>query len=239
MFQDIHTAPSIANCAAASFQFTREFGQVLGDLHDATSFTSSPATICIPKDSLFDRENVGTRHDLKFLQEMFEHLPISNNLYESNQARYVRLIHIITLTEGQIRTYHRDNHSLNKGLAVSSKWLTHDLSETVFHRWYQNAIDTFFTHHPEYRANLSALRPREQFFLTFFMFHCVYSPLKELLSKPDTSYHLSLSYPIVITFGPGQGHSGHGQLYTPPLHWFTMRGPWTTSCRISCGSQVP
>ena len=162
IFHDIHTSLSIADRAAASSQFIREFGQAPGGLHNATPLMSLPAEIRIPSLSLFDRENVGSKHDLEFIQGMFQHLPIGNNLYESNQTRYIRSIHIITLTEGQIRTYHRDNYSLNKGLAVNSIWLTHDLIETVFHRWYQNAVDTFFTPHPDYRANLSALM-RDEF----------------------------------------------------------------------------
>ena len=206
MFQDIRSASLAQDRAEAFSQFTREFGQVIGDVHDTTPLTCSPAIISIPNDSLFDRGDVGAISDFRFLHHMFQHLPIGDNLYESNHSRYVRLLHIITLTERQIRTYHQDISSLNKKSTINSVWLTHDLMENVFHKWYQDAIDIFFTHYPERRNDLSALNPREQFVLTFRACHFVYSPKSEFLSNPEISSYLSLEYPIVITFDPDEGH---------------------------------
>ena len=68
-------------------------------------------------------------HNLKFIRQMFRHLPIGNDLYdlyESNQSRYMRLINLVILTE-----YHRDLYPDYKGADGDSIWLTHDLVETV------------------------------------------------------------------------------------------------------------
>jgi hypothetical protein len=117
------------------------------------------------------------------------------------------LIHLVTLTEVQIRTYHRGFNPGYKGVAFDSIWLIRDLMEIVFQRWYRNAVDAFFDRHLEYQDNLSALCPRDQLFSTFRMFHFVQSPLSEFLSVvSNTSHFSSLTYPIVITFDPNLGH---------------------------------
>ncbi len=85
----------------------------------------------------------------------------------------MRLIKLVTLTEAQIRANHRELYPGYKGVAVDSIWFTHDLMEIVFQGWCREAVDVFFIQYPEYRENLSALRPRDQFFLTSQTFHCI------------------------------------------------------------------
>ena len=91
-------------------RWLREFGHVLGDPRDETLLTHATAEILIPPGSMFDRDH-GRKHDLRFIRQMFQYLSIGDGLYESNQPRYMRLINLVTLTEAQIRTYHREFHS--------------------------------------------------------------------------------------------------------------------------------
>jgi hypothetical protein len=120
----------------------------------------------MPRESLFARDH-GKVHDLRCIRQMFQHLCIGDGLYESNHSRYRRLINFVTLSEAQIRSYHRGFYPGYKGVAVDSIWLTQDLIEIVFQRWDRNAIETFFDRPPEFQENLSVLRPREQVFLYF------------------------------------------------------------------------
>jgi hypothetical protein len=199
MFDDIQLASSPADRAIALSQFTREFGQVQGDPHDENPLTCAPAAILIPSGSLFARDH-GRKHDLRFIRPMFQHLSIGDGRYESNQSRYRRLINLVTLTEAQkIRTYRREFHSGYKGVAVDSIWLTHDMMEIVFQRWYRNAVDAFFARHPEYQDNLSALGLRDQFFLTFRMFPFVQSPLTDFLSVISGTSHFLCNGAITVS----------------------------------------
>jgi hypothetical protein len=188
MFDDIQLASSPADRATALSQFTREFGHVHSDPRDETPLTCATVEILIPLGSILVCDH-GRKHDLRFIWQMFQHLSIGDGLYESNQSQYMRLINLVTLTEAQIRTYHREFHSGYKGVNVDSIWLSHDLMETVFQGWYRNAVLAFFVRHPEYHDNMSALRPRDQFFLTFRTFHFVQSPLSELLSVTSGTSH--------------------------------------------------
>ncbi len=58
IFNDIQCASSPADRITASSQFTREFGFVDGDPHDAIPLTYTPAEIVIPQGSIFDRPSV-------------------------------------------------------------------------------------------------------------------------------------------------------------------------------------
>jgi hypothetical protein len=115
MFDDIQFPQSADNGVTALSQFTREFGLT----HRS-----------IPPGSLFARDPSRVRaHDLKFIRQMFQHLPILGTVPMSatDQLSY--------LTEAQTRVYHRKLNPGYKGADVDSIWLKHDLMEVVFQAW--------------------------------------------------------------------------------------------------------